>query len=60
MEEMDRRNREQNERIARQQREERKLQEQRERDRLREMEQLKAAVVKKEEPGFFWKGFELR
>ena len=34
MEEMDRRNREQNERIARQQREERKLQEQRERDRL--------------------------
>ena len=55
MEEMDRRNREQNERIARQQREERKLQEQRERDRLREMEQLKAAVVKKEEPGFFRK-----
>lgn len=46
--------------MARHQREARELEEQRERVRLREMEQLKAAVVKKEEPGFFWKGFELR
>ena len=59
MEEMDRRNREQNERMARQQKEARKLEEQRERDRLREMEQLKAAVVKKEEPGFFGKVLSL-